>query len=160
MWALWKRDRRDCKRFREALEETGALDGVPPALADHRASCASCAAELEELRQSRVLLSALSSQSDTARPWFAPRVMAAIAARETELRQPIDAWTVVPKLAARLTWVSALALVVTSTWLIARPTSVPAQPVVTDLVGEPVTDSAPLPVSNDEVLLNLTENSL
>jgi hypothetical protein len=160
MWALRQRDRGDCKQLRETLEESGGLDGLPSALADHVAKCASCAAELEEFRQSRALLRGLPRESDIARPWFAPRVMAAIAAREAELRQSIDAWAVVPKLASRLTWVSALALVVTSTWLIARPTSTPAQPVVTDLVGEPVTESAPLPVSNDEVLLNLTESSL
>jgi len=37
--------------------------------------------------------------------------MAAIVAGESELRRSMDAWTIVPKLARRLSWVSALALV-------------------------------------------------
>jgi hypothetical protein len=160
MWALLNRDQGDCKRLREALEEAGSLNGVPPALAEHQVSCARCAAAVEEFLESRALLRDLPRESDTVRPWFAPRVMAAIAAREAELRQSIDAWTVVPRLASRLTWISALALLLTGTWLIERPASVPAKPVITDLAGEPVVDSAPLPVNNDDVLLSLTENSL
>jgi hypothetical protein len=89
-------------------------------------------------------------------PWFAPRVMAAIAARESELRRSIDAWTIVPKLARRLSWVSALALVLASTWLFGRPASTPSNPVSTDLTGEPAYENT-APVNNDELLLSLAE---
>jgi hypothetical protein len=88
-----------------------------------------------------------------ARPWFAPRVMAAIVAREAELRQSIDTWAIVPKLAWRLTWVSAVALVLASTWFLQRPAVAP--PVATDITGEPVQYSAP--VTNDDVLMSLAE---
>jgi hypothetical protein len=101
------------------------------------------------------MLNALPRQAAVG-PWFAPRVMAAIAARESELRRSIDAWTIVPKLARRLTWVSALALVLASTWLLGRPAATPLKPVVTDITGEPVLQTAP-PVNNDEILLSLAE---
>jgi hypothetical protein len=51
--------------------------------------------------------------------------MAAIAAKESEARQSLDAWVAVPRLAARLTWLSALALLVASTWLYQLPKSTP-----------------------------------
>jgi len=49
--------------------------------------------------------------------------MAAIAVRESSLRRSQEAWTVVPKLAARLTWISALALLLAGTWLYQSPSS-------------------------------------
>src|SRR5260370_14819167 len=58
-------------------------------------------------------------------PWFAPRVMAAITARESELRESLEAWAAVPRLAARLTWLSALALLLASTLLYQLPKSTP-----------------------------------
>ena len=47
--------------------------------------------------------------------------MAAIAAREAQLRQSIETWAVLPRLAARLTWVSALALLLMGTWVLESP---------------------------------------
>jgi len=53
--------------------------------------------------------------------------MAAIAAKESELRQSLEAWAAVPRFAARLTWVSALALalLLASTWLYKSPQAAP-----------------------------------
>ena len=80
--------------------------------------------------------------------------MAAIAAREAELRQSLDAWSVIPKLALQLTWISALALVLASTWFLQRPATVPSRP-ATDITGEPVQNAAPL--TNDDLLISLAE---
>jgi hypothetical protein len=80
--------------------------------------------------------------------------MAAILARESELRRSIDAWTIVPKLARRLTWISALALVLAGTWFLGRPASMPLKPAATDMTGEPVLDTTP-PLNNDDLLLSL-----
>jgi hypothetical protein len=85
------------------------------------AACPDCQNAADELYMSRILLRDVPSRAATPGPWFAPRVMAAIAARESELRQTRDAWALVPKLAARLTWVSALALLLASTWLYEAP---------------------------------------
>jgi hypothetical protein len=83
--------------------------------------------------------------------------MAAISARESELRRSVDAWIVVPKLARRLTWVSALALLLAGTWLFGWTTaSTSLKPGATDITGEPVPDYA-APANNDDLLLSLAE---
>jgi hypothetical protein len=82
--------------------------------------------------------------------------MAAIRARDSELRRSADAWTVVPRLARRLTWVSALALLLAGTWLFGWTASTTWKPVATDITGEPVPDYA-APANNDELLLSLAE---
>jgi hypothetical protein len=156
MWNLFHSSGNACERFRESLEEVRRGDALPGALREHASECLDCEAALDELAVSRELLRAIPRPASLG-PWFAPRVMAAIAAGESELRRSMDAWTIVPKLARRLSWVSALALVLAGTWLLGRPTSNPSSvPVVTDITGEPVLESSP-PVSNDELLLSLAE---
>src|SRR5580704_9838920 len=121
MWDFMKKQEDECSRFRDSLEEV-ASGGASREMLEHSASCEDCAAAAEELLESRELLRALPRESAARMPWFAPRVMAAIAAREAELRQSLDAWSVIPKLALRLTWISALALVLASAWFLQRPT--------------------------------------
>jgi hypothetical protein len=150
MWNPLKSNRSECDRFRESLEEA-----VPTTLRGHAAECRDCQAAVEELAASRELLSALPKQAQVG-PWFAPRVMAAIRARESESRRSGDAWTVVPKLARRLTWVSALALLLAGSWLFGWTASTPLKPVATDITGEPVPDYA-APANNDDMLLSLAE---
>ena len=136
MWALLKGIGQECNRFREALEKNADSAALPPALQQHALACEDCKAAAEDAAASKALLQALPSQAEPLRPWFAPRVMAAIAAREAELRRPVDAWTVVPRLAARLSWASALALLLASTWLYERPRPAPIRPAFIDLAGD------------------------
>jgi hypothetical protein len=150
MWSPLKKGREECGSFREALEENPSVAALEPALREHAAACADCQAAADELLTSRELLKVLASHANAPRPWFAPRVMAAIAAREGELRRSLEAWTAVPKLAAKLTWASAAVLLVASTWLYQRPAFTPAQPAVMDSVFE----NAPPTSSNDDVLVN------
>jgi len=167
MWSLLKKNRKECGQFRDWLEESGGslrdAETMPELLAaareaqrHHAGTCADCESAARELLMSRAILSESARHAQPGR-WFAPRVMAAIAARESQLRRAIDAWTAVPKLAARLTWVAALALLLTSPWLYQKPVSGPVTPVLTDLTGEPSTDIAPLPATDDEVLVSLVE---
>ena len=153
MWDFMKKQEDECSRFRDSLEEV-ASGGASREMLEHPAACEDCAAAAEELLESRELLRVLPRESSPAMAWFAPRVMAAIAAREAELRQSFDAWAAIPKLALRLTWITALALVLASTWFLQRP-NVPTKPPATDITGEPVQSSAPL--TNDDVLLSLAE---
>lgn len=153
MWDLKRPDDDDCSRFRDSLEEI-ASGGASREMLEHSATCEDCAAAAEELLESRELLRALPRESSPRMAWFAPRVMAAIAAREAELRQSFDAWSVVPKLAMRLTWISALALMLAGTWFLER-SNVPSRPAI-DITGEPIQHTAPL--TNDDVLLSLSEN--
>jgi hypothetical protein len=155
MWNPLKATGSECDLLRESLEKLAAEEGPRMALREHVSACRDCRAALDELVTSRELLSALPRQASVG-PWFAPRVMAAIAARESELRRSIDAWIILPKLARRLTWISALALVLTGTWFLGRPASTPLKPVATDITGEPVSDTTP-PLNNDDLLLSLAE---
>ena len=152
MWNFLKKNEDDCSRFRESLEEV-ASGGASRELLEHSAACEDCAAAADELLESRELLRALPRESSPSMPWFAPRVMAVIAAREAELRQSFDAWTIIPKFARQLTWISALALTLAGTWFLQRP-NLPTKP-ATDITGEPVQNSTPL--TNDDVLVSLAE---
>jgi hypothetical protein len=161
---------RDCWNFRAQLEDaaTAAPEAQTPAellaavpvLRAHLESCADCREAAEALLATRAVFSAVPSSADLAGPWFASRVMAAIAERKAELARAADTWTFLPKLAARLTWASSIALLLASAWLYQRPSSAPAQTqakvVATDITGEPVADSSTLP-TNDDVLVSLAE---
>jgi hypothetical protein len=156
VWNLFKKTDGDCEKFQESLEEAGGWEALPAPPRQHAAKCQVCQSAASDLRATRELLQELP-RSESVGPWFARRVMAAIAAKELELRRrSTDAWTIVPKLARRLSWVSALALVLAGTWLLGRPGSTPIKPVVTDLSGEPVLETSPA-LNNDELLLSLAE---
>jgi hypothetical protein len=157
----------ECRGFQMQLEDaagaapsakslTDLVASAPVALKEHVAACADCRAASENILAARALLAELPSYAATAGPWFAPRVMAAIAARKAELSRAADTWTFLPKLAARLTWASAIALLLASGWLYQKPVSTSAKPVATDITGEPVADTA-TPATNDEVLVSLAE---
>jgi hypothetical protein len=142
----------------DAKELSQLLAAAPGALKDHATSCADCRAAAENILAARALLTELPSYAAAAGPWFAPRVMAAIAARKADLARATDAWTFLPKLAARLTWASAVALLLASTWLYQKPATTSAKPIATDITGEPVVDTA-TPANNDEVLVSLAEKA-
>ncbi len=158
----------ECREFRSQLEDAASsapsakdlselLASAPGALKEHINACADCRAATENLLAARALLAELPSTAAIPGPWFAPRVMAAIAARKAELGRAVDTWTFLPKLASRLTWASALALLLASGWLYQKPVIPPSKPVVTDITGEPVVDTAP-PANSDDVLVSLAEN--
>jgi hypothetical protein len=155
MWTL-KMRRDECSRVQESLGDSGIGESLPTHVREHASKCADCAAALKDMGTSRELLRAIPRQPSPG-PWFAPRVMAAIAAGESDLRRSMDAWTVVPKLARKLSWVSALALLLAGSWLLGQPASTPSfKPAATDITGEPVLESSP-PLNNDELLLSLAE---
>jgi hypothetical protein len=167
MMNFMNKRRSECRGFRMQLEDAAGavpgakelpelLESAPTALKEHAVACADCRAAAENILAARALLAVLPSYASTAGPWFAPRVMAAIAARKAELSRAADTWTFLPKLAARLTWASAVALLLASGWLYQKPVSTSAKPVVTDITGEPVADTV-TPATNDEVLVSLSE---
>ena len=157
MWTIRKENSK-CAAVRDALENSPQSAGaqsespmVSPEEQNHFASCPDCQAAADERLMSRVLLRRLST---TAAPdaWFAPRVMAAIAARESELRQSLETWAVLPRLAARLTWVSALALLLMGTWVFESPRF--ARNSGNQSGSEPLFES-PQPTASDDVLLSM-----
>jgi len=115
----------------------------------HLHECDECRVALEAWLSFRQSLQAAKPAAG-APPWFAARVMAAIAAREEESR-PMAAWIAVPRFAARLTWVCAAALVFAGTWLYEKPPVRHAAPTASTSEGLFVTQ--PPLVSEDEVLV-------
>src|SRR5262249_27250200 len=95
--------------------------------------------------------------NEQAKPWFTARVMAAIEERESKLARSLETWTVLPRLASRLAWGAALALVLMTTWLAGLPKTTQSRPVRTDISGEPGIESHPVPATNDDVLASLSE---
>ena len=126
MWNLLKArmNERKCSAVRDALENAPEAPALSAAQRAHLAACAECQTAAEDILSARHVLAELPHAAEPG-PWFAPRVMAAIAARESELRQTLEAWAAVPRLAARLTWLSALALLLASTWLYQLPKFTP-----------------------------------
>ena len=126
MWNLLRlrKNQRDCIRLRDALENV-AVTALSSAQQEHLTACPACQEASANISTSHIVLRDVTARATSPGPWFAPRVMAAIAARESELRQSLDAWAAVPRLAARLTWISALALLLASTWLYQLPKPTP-----------------------------------
>jgi hypothetical protein len=153
---------RGCQEFREELEALplknteSVLDGLSPASLAHASGCAECRETAEDLALTRAALQPLGGLSPEPGPWFATRVMAAIAGRESEMDLSDALWVSIRRLAPRLVAVCALLLLLASTWTyqlrrveIAGPPQVASNESVLEL-GQ----SAPL---NDDVLINATE---
>lgn len=148
-----KKNREECGRLGDALEVGAGVADLPMDLERHLAVCADCQAMAEELSASRALLQNIERAGVEPGPWFVPRVMAAIAARESDLQRVQETWTAVPKLAARLTWISALALVLAGSWLYQTPNS--EKKLGNDSSIESLFDTPSGPSSQDDGLINV-----
>src|ERR1700730_6448315 len=124
-----------CEQYREALEDlrpdvgeaaasAELRNSLPPEVVGHARECDACEEAAQTFWASRDLLARSlelarehrNAAMNEIKPWFAARVMAKIAERETECRRALAEWSVaVAKLASRLAWVSALLLLV-GTW--------------------------------------------
>jgi hypothetical protein len=152
MWSFMKnRVGKQCQAFRDRLERDWDLD-LP---SEHLASCADCRKAADSVIESRRLLAAIPRQQP-ASEWFVPRVMAAIATRERELGRIGETWTAVPKLAARLTWATAFALLVASTWLYEAPQkNQPASSGSETMIESLFDNPQPQLATKDDILLSL-----
>jgi|SRR5271163_467140 len=170
MWDRLKKKSQECREFQEALENASTaalvaaareplLAALPVARQEHAASCEECSAAVEELLAARVLMSALPAHSKTAAPWFAARVMAAIAAKESELRRAGSPWAAVPRFASRLALASAATLLVVSTWVYERPANAPSKQISAEAAPESLFDSSQPALSQDDVLVSLAERA-
>lgn len=166
MWNFKKQDA-NCSRILEQLEEfsvTGSREVTPESLLDtlsselrnHSLDCVACRTALDDFAMVRRLTAKLPSYASAEAPWFSKRVMAAIAAREYELSQPLSISAILPKLAARLSWVTSAVLLLASTFLFQRPVSPPpAQPATT--AQDSLFETTQIPTGRDEILLSLAE---
>jgi hypothetical protein len=159
------REVRGCQEFREELEALpfknieagfGMLEAMSQASREHASRCLDCREAAEDLAFTRAALQPLGELSAEPGPWFATRVMSAIAGRESEMDVRDAVWVGIRRLAPRLVAVCALLLVLASTWtyqLRRVELAGPPQVASTETVLEP---SQPAPL-NDDVLINATE---
>jgi len=155
-----------CDRFQEWLEDSHSpesgtetyenlLAAAPANERAHAELCLDCRDAASDLVALRNLLRDLQTRP-VAGPWFAPRVMATIASKEAEISRVAAIWLAVPKFASRLSWVAAIALLFTCTWLYERPVSQPPQ-TASAFASEHLFDPPPLPANHDDVLVSMNE---
>jgi hypothetical protein len=136
MWDKFRKENRLCQQYREALEDlrpdvdqvaafVELSDSLPADVVEHARECDTCEEVAETFWASRGLLAGSlelareqhNAEMSEIKPWFAARVMAMIAERETEGRRALTEWSgAVAKLASRLVGVSTLVLLVGTTW--------------------------------------------
>lgn len=140
MWNLLKRSKEECRRLRDKVEETAAKQADAVSVKNlreeltaeerkHLESCQDCQEAVQELFAAKELFRPVPSFRQEERPWFAARVMAAIAARERELAERVTAWTEFPRFASRLTWVAVIVLLASTTWFYESVVRTPTHPV-------------------------------
>jgi len=170
MWNLLKKRDEECWKLQDLLEESAAVlpeavsaeqlsEAWPAPQRNHIAACETCQEAAQDLLATREMFKGVASTSQVATPWFATRVMAAIAARERELSEVASTWLAVPKFASRLAIASGALLLVASTWLYERPVPVPTpNQQASTLAAQESLFEAPSPVNQDDVLVNMQEN--
>lgn len=168
MWNLLKNDE-ECRKLQDLLEDSalarpGAVsireltETMSASAQTHIGACANCQEAAQDLLETRAIFKGVASNSEMDRPWFATRVMAAIAARERELSEAASAWLAVPKFASRLALASGGLLLIASTWLYERPFATPNQQ-ASALAAQESLFEAPPPASQDDVLVPVQENN-
>ncbi len=161
MFNLLKRQKIECRELWDVLDNAdhttswqSALAQATPAQRAHAAQCGDCRTRLEELAATRDLLVPLQTQSGLSRPWFASRVMSAIAVREAELSRAINAWTIIPKLASQVAWAAGLAILMAVSLFYQKPAT---SQLGTEPSPESLFDNAPSPANHDDVLVSMVE---
>ena len=153
-----------CDRFQDWLEEStdsraplaaleSFLAAAPADLREHAQLCSDCHDAAADIVALRALLQELAPVSQ-APPWFAPRVINAIIARESRLSRAVSIWLAVPRFASRLTWVAATLLLVSGAWLYERPSAVPPPQSASAFASEHLFDPPSPPPSDDDVLVS------
>lgn len=168
MWSLLYGSKKDCLRFLERLEEAardthGAvapealLTLLPLEQREHATSCENCRSAARDLLAARTMLNTFPAASVAPDAWFAPRVMAAIAAQEREGETGNSIWAAVPRLASRLAGIAAVLLLFTSAWLLQKPANAPARQPATQAAWEGLFDTSPNAANQDDVLVSVLE---
>jgi len=163
MWTLLKKSDEQCRKVRDLLEDSAAArpeavsiqelsEALSAAGQTHIGACVGCQEAAQDLLGTREIFKGVASNSAMERPWFATRVMAAIAAREA------STWLAVPRFASRLALASGALLLVASTWLYERPFSAPSQQ-ARNLAAQESLFEAPPTVNQDDVLVPAQENN-
>lgn len=167
--------RKHCTKTEQWLEGIAIAQGEIPtaesllaslgaAEQEHIHLCGVCQNAVRDFLESRILLNAVRPGRLEDHPFFAKRVMAAIASREGELERASRAWAVVPRLAARFAGVATVLLLIGGAWVYEgplhnRPSGEPAPAVqpAAESGSQLFEDNAAVPANRDEVLVSLLE---
>jgi len=126
-----------------------------PGLRAHLANCRECRVELEESLAVRQLLRRHVAPAEDPGAFFAARVMRAIAQQEATSRaNSANPWSAVLALAERVALVSALVLVLATTWLYETRTAEVERHRAVESIGASL-DPAPPAANDEEVLTSL-----
>jgi hypothetical protein len=165
MWNLLKKSGQECRRVQNCLEEASAqrsnggtveelIEGLPLAARSHVDGCEACREAALDLAATKELFKGVASSKDEARPWFAARVMAAIAARQNELANALSPWTEFPRFASRLALVAVMVLVAGTTWYYEKGVRVQSYPINGAAMQESIFETPP-PANPDDVLISV-----
>jgi len=169
MWNLLKKKNAECGRLRDSLEEAatkqagairvaGLVECLSPAEREHVSSCASCREVAQDLVAAKELFQGAASFAEGARPWFAVRVMNAIAARERELSLRVSAWSEFPRFASRLAWITVVVLLAGSTWFYEKGMRTPTDASKGAAPQESIFETTPQ-ANQDDILLTMSESN-
>jgi hypothetical protein len=166
---LLNRRSAECERLQDLLESSAAdmfggsieelAKSLPAEGRVHFADCGRCHEALQDLLATRELLLGAIAPAKDGGPWFAKRVLSAIAARERELAFPPSAWSMVPRFASRLAWASAIVLVAGSTWLYQRSTPSTIRQPAAASSPEYLFEAPAPPMNQDDVLSSMAERN-
>jgi len=170
MWNLLKKNDDECGKLQDLLEDSAAVhpevasvealsEVLSPAERTHLTSCEKCREAAQGLLATREIFKGFGSATEMARPWFATRVMAGIAARERELAEAASTWMAVPKFASRLAMASGALLLLTSTWLYERSSTAPAKQPAAAASQEYLFETPQPPMNQDDALISLAEQN-
>jgi hypothetical protein len=131
------------------------LSAGDPGLRGHLEICRECRAELEETLAVRQLVRRHVAPAENPGAFFTGRVMRAIAQQEaTSKATSANPWYAVLALAERVALVSALVLVLATTWLYETRSAAVERRNAVESIGASL-DPAPPPANDEEVLASL-----
>ena len=139
-----------------ARSDEELLKGADADLREHVSRCPACRALLCDALEAGNLLRAAFAPA-VAPDTFAARVMAEIRGREAQPAIGTYPWAAVQTLASRVAWVSALVLLVGSTWIYQRQAPRSSTTSGSETTADRFPEPAPQPSNLDEVLVSLTE---
>jgi hypothetical protein len=166
MWNLLKKSEQPCMKTLGGLEGVAAqhwsgsnirelIERLPAAERQHAAACSRCREAAENMVVTHKLFRGVASAAEVGRPFFASRVMAAIAARERELAHLINPWSEVPRFASKLAWITAVVLLAGTTWFYEREVTARHSP--SSMAGPESIFEPTAPANQDDVLISMAE---
>lgn len=170
MWDLLNKRRDECERLQDLLDGSATesvrfgsveelFERLPAQERAHFAECGSCREAAQNLLATRELLKNVVPRAADGGPWFANRVLVAIAARERGLAFPVSPWSMVPRFASRLAWASAIVLLAGSTWLYQTSTQAPVKQPAAASSQEYLFEAPQPPMNQDDVLISMAEKN-